>query len=33
MVFLETLLKAFQIIAIQEHWLYGFEKGKLIDFL
>ena len=32
MVFLETLLKDFQIIAIQEHWLYGFEKGKLIDF-
>ena len=32
MVFLETLLKDFQIIALQEHWLYGFEKGKLIDF-
>ena len=32
LVFLETLLNDFQIVAIQEHWLYGFEKGKLIDF-
>ena len=32
MVFLETLLKDFQIIAIQEYCLYGFEKRKLINF-
>ena len=32
LVFLETLLNDYQIVAVQEHWLYGFEKGKLIDF-
>ena len=30
MVFLETLLNDIQIVAVQEHWLYDFEKGKLI---
>ena len=32
LVFLETLFNDYQIVAVQEHWLYGFEKGKLIDF-